>query len=204
MGQYYKVIVKDENNERVYNRDLIYSDGETKYTMAKLMEHSWWRNHFVNAVCLEITNNDIPTRIAWIGDYADELFEDGSHVNNLSTEKLKELFYKTWNNEGLPLNDTEFTLQNQYLINHTKKQYVVCNTYYNKSKKLLEHYGTWCIHPLPLLTCIGNGLGGGDYLRPSNDSTVELIGAWAWDEITIEQRKPITYEEILPVFVEGM
>ena len=62
--------------------------------------------------------------------------------------------------------------------------------------------GDWCIHPLPLLTCIGNGLGGGDYTNPTLASTDHLLGTWAWDEITITDEPINDYEEIYPLFKE--
>ena len=46
MGQYYKPILGDKYglNCKVFDRSI---DGE--YTLAKLLEHSWWQNPFVNA-----------------------------------------------------------------------------------------------------------------------------------------------------------
>ena len=64
----------------------------------------------------------------------------------------------------------------------------------------------WIIHPLPLLTCEGNGRGGGDF-RGNNP----WIGKWARDVISIEKKLPIRkmkpfkdfkYEEIFPDFKE--
>ena len=50
MGQYYNILMKEENkNTVVYNRDLIVN-GKKEYTFAKLMEHSWWLNPMVNAI----------------------------------------------------------------------------------------------------------------------------------------------------------
>lgn len=58
------------------------------------------------------------------------------------------------------------------------------------------------MHPLPILTCIGNGLGGDDYHSPTDDSTDEYIGAWAWDEISIEDKPIEGFTEISPIFKE--
>jgi hypothetical protein len=46
-------------------------------------------------------------------------------------------------------------------------------------------------HPLPLLTCEGNGRGGGDYRGDS-----PLIGSWARDIISVEEVKPEGFEEL--------
>ena len=47
MGQYYRPIIKSKQskNFKVFNRYV-----NDEYTMAKLMEHSWWDNYFCGAV----------------------------------------------------------------------------------------------------------------------------------------------------------
>ena len=67
MGQYYRPILGDSQglNCKVFDRSV---DGQ--YTFAKLLEHSWWENPFVNAFSELIY--DEPSRVAWVGDYADE------------------------------------------------------------------------------------------------------------------------------------
>ena len=41
------------------------------------------------------------------------------------------------------------------------------------------------IHPLPILTCDGNGRGGGDLHKED-----PLVGAWARNRVTVSNRKP--------------
>ena len=55
------------------------------------------------------------------------------------------------------------------------------------------------VHPLPLLTCEGNGRGGGDY-RPEDHP---LIGIWARDVISVEKEKPDGYVEIAFDLIEN-
>jgi hypothetical protein len=43
------------------------------------------------------------------------------------------------------------------------------------------------IHPLPLLTCEGNGRGGGDYY---GEDTNNLVGSWARNIIEPTNKKP--------------
>ena len=50
---------------KVFDRSV---NGE--YTFAKLLEHSWWNNTFVNAFSAFLYNN--PGRVCWVGDYATE------------------------------------------------------------------------------------------------------------------------------------
>jgi hypothetical protein len=76
----------------------------------------------------------------------------------------------------------------KYLVNHDKKQFV------NKTNVPKDRDG-WRIHPLPLLTCEGNGRGGGDFRGDS-----DLVGSWARDIISVESTKstiPKGYTELI-------
>ena len=63
MGQYYRAILGDAYglNCMVFDRSV---DGE--YTLAKLMEHSWWKNSFVNSFSEQIYK--CKSRVCWVGD----------------------------------------------------------------------------------------------------------------------------------------
>lgn len=175
MGQYYRVITEDSviNNHKrtVYNRDV---DGE--YTMAKLMEHSWWENPFVNTICTEIYQS--PKKVAWVGDYANEF----------------ELFDEVWDSEGVGVKENQTKLNGKYLCNHTLGEYVDCNDYYAHALR-----DGWCVHPLPILTCIGNGGGGGDYYSKADR---DLVGRWNWHIVSVENSAPDGYEKLECCFVE--
>ena len=175
MGQYYRPILTNANGyERVYNRHV---DGE--YTMAKLMEHSWWLNPFVGTICKKIFKN--PMKVVWVGDYAD----DAEVTNEIEKQELVRLHKKAWQGKGHGVKKDVILLDNMYLVNHTKKVYLDCNAY----KEECMNDG-WCIHPLPLLTAIGNGLGGGDY----REDDAWQVGFWANDLISIEEEIPDGYE----------
>ena len=74
MGQYYNVLLKEGKKASVaYDRHLIVN-GKKEYTMAKLMEHSWIGNHFVDTMCSKIYNSSSTFRIVWMGDYGDTVF----------------------------------------------------------------------------------------------------------------------------------
>jgi hypothetical protein len=73
----------------------------------------------------------------------------------------------------------------RYIINHSKKQFV------DKMASKAEEEGMK-YHPLPLLTCEGNGRGGGDYRGDS-----PLIGSWARDVISVEVEAPADYKELV-------
>ena len=174
MGQYYRPILTNINGyERVYNRDV---DGE--YTMAKLTEHSWWYNPFVSTICSKLFKN--PMKVVWVGDYAD----DADVTNGIETYELARLQKKAWKNKGNGVKKKELFLDNLFLVNHTKRVYIDCNKY--KEECMNDN---WCIHPLPLLTAIGNGLGGGDY----REDDAWQVGQWANDIISIEETVPDDY-----------
>lgn len=214
MGQYYMVTILRNGKAKYYNRDVkpdkkgyeqltdwskeeVDSKGHY-YTMAKLMEHSYVGNQFVEAICEEIIENGT-AQIAWVGDYADYLIPE---------QYAK---YNPWKRTGRAIKYTtpaaEHLLQNKFIINETKKEFIDFNYYYANSSWDEEwndcngkhHKATWCIHPVPLLTACGNGLGGGDYRGGSNMHTV---GSWAFDEISIADAAPEGYKQICPIFQE--
>jgi hypothetical protein len=56
----------------------------------------------------------------------------------------------------------------------------------------------FAIHPLPLLTCEGNGRGGGDFYKED-----PLVGKWARNRVTVSKTKPKGYTEIEFNLFEG-
>jgi hypothetical protein len=189
MGQYFKPCVLAENKTTVkawvYSHDIKYTfkraDG-TKVECGnglKLMEHSYIGNEFVSAFESLIKNN--PQRVIWGGDYAD-------HCKGLKSNTYDRC---TDNNKVLPT-DRPNTRETRYVVNHSKREFV------DKFKvKEIKDWKGAKIHPLPLLTSNGNGMGGGDF-RGEN----KYIGTWARDIISVESRKPKGYTEIVPNFNE--
>lgn len=176
MGQYYRAVLENKDGVRtVYNRDV---NGE--YTLAKLMEHSWWYNTFVNTICKLIFRN--PQKVYWVGDYAEDLCE----------------FYdEVWgeNVEGEGVEEAQVVLSHKYLVNHDRKEYLDCSEYFKESS---DEHG-WCIHPLPLLTCVGNGRGGGDYRSDVNE---DEVGEWYGATLSVETTIPEGYTKYEVVFKE--
>ena len=170
MGQYYKPYIKNvKTGEEMTLKSWDYKNG------AKLTEHSWLGNDFVNAVFTIIL--DSPSIIGWIGDYADNTGCD------------PELYKKVWEEGGLEnavITPEAFCYYEDgikgegYIINHSKKEYISLAEY----QKLASING-WCINPLPLLTAIGNGQGGGDYYGYQN---ADLVGSWYLDTIEYSYR----------------
>jgi hypothetical protein len=168
MGQYYKAILLDKEKKNVIGwvSSYQYDSG------AKLMEHSWMGNDFVKSFENMIYKNPMP--VVWAGDYADP--EDGDEGPNLydMIEDKTELFPVTALGNH----------KSRYVINHDTKEYV------DKEKVPTSKDG-WQIHPLPLLTCEGNGRGGGDFRGDS-----ELVGSWSRNLISVSEELPEGYTEL--------
>lgn len=161
MGQYYKPVILAKDKKSVvkfmYSHD--YDSG------LKLMEHSWQGNTFVSIFEALLINN--PQRVIWAGDYADKDKNRKTNVYDRCTDNKQ-------------VNPTaKSKTQHRYLVNHSQKTFV--DKW--KTPKSPDAWG-WKIHPLPLLTCDGNGRGGGDF-RGEN----YLVGAWARDVISVESSK---------------
>ena len=212
MGQYYMVTILRNGKAKYYNRYVKPDDkGFMKlqdwkrdevlekgyyYTMAKLMEHSYVDNQFVDAITEELIKNG-PAQVAWVGDYAD-----------LPEEYEK---YNPWKRNGRVIKyvtpAAKHVLSGKYIVNLTKKEYISFDEYYQANKRT-EIYrdsngdkqeSTWCVHPLPIFTACGNGRGGGDY----RGTCMDIAGAWAFDEIEIMDHKPSPkYYQIYPTLIE--
>ena len=185
MGQYYRPIVLKKNWKRAkqpVKASVLCYDFDNG---AKLMEHSYIGNKFVNKVMQMLANQYYGYHFVWCGDYADEVknykgeeislyskaddFMDKEVEDFFSDIPREERYTKEYN----ALFDTfvDEYVEYKYLINLSKKVYVVMEK--NNPDK-------WQVHPLPLLTAYGNGRGGGDYTL-----TDERVGTWAFDRIAV-------------------
>ena len=223
MGQYYKPINLDK---KIWLYSHEFKSGGFG-TGLKLMEHSWIGNHFVTFVeNLLVAGNDwYKDRIVWAGDYADE---EISEKTNIEVEKGKwELrnvnLYDLCDTENDPVrinaitkmpllsfkkyipnieeqNQTICRVKTRFLCNFDKMEYVD----YTKCPGLQDDPNegwVWMVNPLPLLTCEGNGRGGGDY--HSEYPGQQFVGSWARNRIGILGTLPRgEWEEIEPGFLE--
>lgn len=171
MGQYYKaVIIKEVGNTcdiQCHFKPHDFNNG------AKLMEHSYVGNDFVNAVENYLATNKEGFNIVWAGDYANNEILSDHNLYDLCSGSVRIVN---------PIANENY----RYLINLTTKQFV------DITKVPIGRYDM-TIHPLPLLTCEGNGLGGGDYRGES-----DLIGSWSRDKITCSNTQPDeTFKELI-------
>lgn len=152
----------------------------------KLMEHSWLENDFVNGVLESIW--DSPSRVAWVGDYADS----DDDFDDRYTEDVYETVWADKRNE-LPFDEVPTIHKSGFILNLDKGVYIDLEKYAEIAGfKPRWSDEIWTIHPLPLLTEIGNGRGGGDYFG----TCMDMVGAWAMDRIMFTEEWPNAYKEI--------
>ena len=175
MGQYYYPIVLDENGKKI----IVWMCAHNYNNGLKLMEHSYLGNNFVSTFEFGLSPEGphYKSRVVWAGDYADK---EPDQEKNL---------YQMCDEYTMISPQVKETKMYRYIVNHNKKQFV--------DKTKVPKQENFTLHPLPLLTCEGNGRGGGDYRGES-----PLIGSWARDIISVEEVAPEGFEELVFDLVE--
>lgn len=193
MGQYYLGYVNHNGKIKVFDNKV---DGD--WQGLKLMEHSYWFNSMVGNVVNDLFYNK--SRVCWVGDYYAE--DDCSQVNceKAFVKAIGEYVWGVGDNEGAKrvkcTRKKVRYLTNCLIVNHTKKEILVCDDYFNYNKHQEEYQGeTWdeCIHPLPLLTCSASHSGGSYY-----GTDRDLCGIWFNDLIEV-----VLYWELNKLLKEG-
>jgi len=179
----------------------MYGDG------LKLMEHSYVGNGFVRAV-ETFLRLDGGMRLVWAGDYADvegdgrnlwrqtmsEAGDDHDYSRCVAITSALEPLYPGYEPTLARLAamshrvDVELAsdAECRYVINLDTEEYVD-----TQSAPLAEPGWDARIHPLPLLTCEGNGRGGGDY-----HDAPGIVGSWARARVTVSGRVPPGFSEL--------
>ena len=178
MGQYYNPSILKKNWKQAKNPVEASLKCYDYHNGAKLMEHSYVGNGFVNAVEHLLANQYKGYPFVWIGDYADNVTTNtGEHcIYNDANNFMYKYENGSLESESKKYEKLKAGLPNEihhykYVVNYTKKQYCIIP---EKKERV------WQVHPLPLLTCSGNGRGGGDYGIDD-----ERVGIWAFDRIGI-------------------
>ena len=189
MGQYYRAVLGDKegNNKKVFDLED-----------PKLTELAWIGPGYIDTVEHHLISK--PQRIMLVGDYAYEL---SKIKNKQRVPTYEEVWPKNRAAASLIKLDILPPLdwEKYYLVNHERKEFIGMHKYlymgtYKQGNCLV------CMDPLPLLTAVGNGKGGGDY----RGDYKEYVGSWAWNLISIEPKinNKFTiqedYKEILPLF----
>lgn len=193
MGQYYKpIILGDEPKEGEHETIKAWMYSHDYGNGLKLMEHSWIKNLFVSTFEKLLTKRGgyYKSRVVWGGDYADkEHNTDGNLYGQCKSDNPSYINPKQVNTHN----------KFQFIVNHSKKLFV--------DKTKVPVIDGWAIHPLPLLTCEGNGGGGGDYF---GEDPNQIVGSWARDIISVEKENPknifptFDYSELIFDLVENM
>lgn len=176
MGQYYASVIIGRTRAGPFAEARRTWDS---HTLAKLTEHAWVGNGFVNATVERLNDLTCPregrcatARLAWVGDYA----VPGECECTAGTADLRAVAYAAaWCDEvgcAVPYS-TRDGLPDMVALNWDREEAVML-------KGSREGEG-WQAHPLPILTAMGNGMGGGDYDGPH----AERVGTWALDRLTV-------------------
>lgn len=156
-------------------------------SFSKLMEHSERLNNFMLAVegLIQLGGRWYKNKIVWAGEYSENgLFVPKGYEGNLYKCTKDNTFGRIITNPVKALS--------HYLLNHDKKQFIDigCNLPMNNKGRI--------VHPLSLLTAIGNG-----NFYTSDKKMLSYVGSWVGDSISAEDSVPNGYEEIKPDFVEN-
>lgn len=180
MGQYYRPIYLGTDIEGMPELILGWLCPYEYGGCSKLMEHSYIGNDFVSAFEYELRPGGLfhKTRVVWAGDYADNepmgrVYLRGKEINDAN------LYYMCYSANQLHNSADVDTSEYPYIVNHTTREFI-------DKRTMGEDSDSMQIHPLPLLTCEGNGLGGGDY----HGDDEEMVGSWSRCVISIEKEDP--------------
>lgn len=189
MGQYYYPTIIRNKNGRNYSQQFYSHDYDENGL--KLMEHSYVGNRFTETVLAQLYNK--PGRLAWMGDYHDKGDIPNEELDKVFRKHYKKFYYKkNWNTGEVQTNYSHPEMVNErkgrFILNHDKKLFIDMADYEELAPR--DEWGCM-IHPLPLLTSVGNGRGGGDYRGTLQDE----VGTWAGDLIETQDVKPNGYTD---------
>lgn len=193
MGQYYRIAMKDGDVICANEREWGEAWGKRQKEFSKLLEHAFISNGLMDSVSKFIHNH--PVRIMWCGDYAGT-----DEVHGITGGEIE---YKgVWGEKSSPEvkwitfpDGTGFSYAGKFLVNRTKSLFV------SFDRVLVNGFSEWeglYIHPLPILTAVGNGRGNGDYCGDN----AELAGTWAWDLVEVADSAPEGFKEVYTDFCE--
>jgi len=197
MGQYYRPTIIAPDGRVLSLISHAFDNG------AKLTEHSWISNDFVNAAYSLIHKS--PKRVAWIGDYAEQEYETcgEAYAQVMPFDQFEKYYELAWGEaqEGLPpslfskrdLAVLDYDTKGMFLVNHDKRVYIDMAVYIRENTTKGGDWDGWCVNPLPLLTACGNGRGGGDYHE--GHIGYDDVGIWAFDCLEYTNVVPDGYME---------
>ncbi|MGW5386418.1 hypothetical protein [Nocardia sp. NPDC003963] len=139
----------------------------------KLMEHCRLGDPFVAAVERVLTS---PTRVVRAGGHADKESDSATDLY-----RQAETATKVASPTDIPVG--------RYVINHDILVHV--------DKSTITPNAVGCpLHPLPILTAEGNGLGSDDLHEDKITGDYTLVGTWARNRITVADTEPHGYQPL--------
>lgn len=203
MGQAYIPVIKIEGKVIPIKREY-----NGWYISGKLTELACGIDRdFVNSVISCLYKKIEPCKLAFIGDYSSD--DEYSWFWNMQHDFVWNWIWDEQNQKIIKpeiFNPKPFKLietlipgikTNKYLVNHTTRQYLDIDKYIHNCGMVLD-----CLHPVVMLTAVGNGLGGGDY--DTDAISADKVGIWAWDDLNIRGKIPKGYTEFTVVFNENI
>lgn len=178
MGQYYRpTFVNNQGNPIATAYPLANGYG------LKLMEHSYY-NVFTLGMLNHLRKNP-KSRIVWAGDYADDTCkcrEKGKGWVSCNIYYKANDLEENGKIERIGASAANADYLNAWIVNHTKR---IAIPYYPKeyAEKKAADPNYMPINVLALLTCEGNGRGGGDY----HGTYMDLVGSWSRDLLSVAE-----------------
>lgn len=191
MGQYYRVIISNIRERKVFKP--IFGTKLTEQAHGLILDNGVWEDSGTVVAVMEKLEYS-PHFIAWVGDYSEDLLDAIPEVEPYSyaaRPKYQEVF-PGFSDVGLLCRDGKEHGNMRYLLNISKNLYVDLQKLAEIRK---EDKGKYIYYsPLPLLTAVGNGRGGGDYDVTANDA--DKVGSWAWDWVSVDSGVPAGFKKL--------
>lgn len=198
MGQYYYPVLMTAKGGKVIAS--FYSHAFDRNGL-KLTEHSYCGNAFVESVIAKAMAQLKPVTLAWVGDYADygeDLARRPDDGTGRDYESLFRRAYRATENDKTRvgpedgeivayLSDAadvviyDLALRQKLSVRRYRENVIGKRLETGSKPGWVDDVADFILHPLPLLTCIGNGKGGGDY----QGTSMERIGSWALHPLAI-------------------
>ncbi|MCI6231257.1 MAG: hypothetical protein MR630_01340 [Selenomonas sp.] len=142
MGQYYRIVVgeKDGMGDHVYDASkYVDESGRERFDGGKLLEHSWISSCAPRDIFHLLSMK--PHRVAWVGDYAQDLPKGGMLLNTSAHVIDKGVrvpsHVEVWGDSEPELLSVEnaLSLDGKFLVNLESEEFVNCDAYIRRTSK---------------------------------------------------------------------
>jgi len=193
MGQYFKPAIKTTSGKQ-------FSIARSGFS--KMMEWGYLFNSGMMCVLSalqSLTANGNTVTYYHAGDYSDKIDAYGWDEGNIDISQDS----VTLDNDEAAFDKTCETTLTLILYNHTKKEMVSLKNYYDYGLgcESGEDDKEWAIHPLALLCCTEQGLGGGDYRGLFRGKELNEGGDWFGDEISVSDEVKVGFTDITDTLI---